>query len=37
MTDADHIARVSSLWRAMQVIGIVMVIATLGGGFKASA
>ena len=37
MTDADRITQVSSLWRAMQVIGIVMIVVSVGGGFKASA
>ena len=36
MTDADHAHRVSTVWRAIQVIGLVMIVATLGGGFRAS-
>ncbi|KAI0342560.1 DnaJ-domain-containing protein [Trametopsis cervina] len=36
-SEADTMNRVSSLWRAVQVIGIVMFVATVGGGFRASA
>jgi hypothetical protein len=37
MTDADRVQNVSSLLRAMQVIGLVVVVATLGGGWTAKA
>lgn len=37
MTDADRVQNVSSLLRAMQVIGLVVVVATLGGGWTANA
>jgi hypothetical protein len=36
-TPSDHIHSVSTFWRTMQVIGVVMVIATVGGGFSANA
>lgn len=36
-TEADRMNHVSSFWRAVQVIGVVMIVATVGGGLRASA
>lgn len=36
-TPLDHVNNVSSFWRTMQVLGVVMFIATVGGGFSANA
>ncbi|KAJ3485297.1 hypothetical protein NLI96_g5066 [Meripilus lineatus] len=36
-SEADQANRVSSLWRAAQVFGVVLLVATVGGGFGASA
>ncbi|THH16002.1 hypothetical protein EW146_g4569 [Bondarzewia mesenterica] len=36
-TEADHAAHVSTFWRAMQVTGIVLFVAMLGGGLGANA
>ncbi|KAI0701866.1 DnaJ domain-containing protein [Cytidiella melzeri] len=36
-SDEDKLKRVSSFWRAMQVIGVVMFVATFGRGLSASA
>ncbi|CCL98640.1 uncharacterized protein FIBRA_00642 [Fibroporia radiculosa] len=36
-TDADRVSSESGFWRVVQVFGIVMVIATVGGGFSANA
>ena len=37
MTDMDRINQVSTLWRATQVFTLVMVVAMVGGGFRANA
>ncbi|KAI0083804.1 DnaJ domain-containing protein [Irpex rosettiformis] len=34
---ADRMNHVSSFWRAVQIIGVVMFVATIGGGLSASA
>jgi hypothetical protein len=36
-TAADRLARESGLWRTLRVIGLVLAIGTLGGGWTASA
>ncbi|KAI0791593.1 DnaJ domain-containing protein [Irpex lacteus] len=37
LSAADKMNHVSSFWRAVQIIGVVMFVATVGGGFSASA
>lgn len=36
-SEADRVGSISSFWRAVQVVGVVLLVATIGGGFGASA
>lgn len=36
-SDADRVSGESGFWRTVQVIGVVLTVAAIGGGFSANA